>query len=152
MEGGKVSIHRCRQCLWAQPWTSYLVTAQIDTEKAVCLVTLRVQLNFILVQGKKDGCARGLGGSMHMYKREHNFFGGIGIVGEQCPLGAGLAFAHKYRNDGHVAMALYGDGAANQGQLYEVGTHGRHTWFCRHHDAAQSAYDVQVPSAFSAML
>ena len=73
-----------------------------------------------LVQGKKDGCARGLGGSMHMYKREHNFFGGIGIVGEQCPLGAGLAFAHKYRNDGHVAMTLYGDGAANQGQLYEV--------------------------------
>lgn len=55
-----------------------------------------------------------------MYKREHNFFGGIGIVGEQCPLGAGLAFAHKYRNDGHVAMTLYGDGAANQGQLYEV--------------------------------
>lgn len=73
-----------------------------------------------LLQGKKDGCARGLGGSMHMYKREHNFFGGIGIVGEQCPLGAGLAFAHKYRNDGHVAMTLYGDGAANQGQLYEV--------------------------------
>ncbi len=66
-----------------------------------------------------------------MYKREHNFFGGIGIVGEQCPLGAGLAFAHKYRNDGHVAMTLYGDGAANQGQLYEVST--QLTIFSRFH-------------------
>ncbi|CAL8465323.1 g4858 [Coccomyxa elongata] len=70
--------------------------------------------------GKQTGAARGLGGSMHLYKREHNFFGGEGIVGTHVPLGAGLGFAHKYRNDGHVAFALYGDGAANQGQAAEA--------------------------------
>ncbi|KAK9825166.1 hypothetical protein WJX81_000917 [Elliptochloris bilobata] len=75
---------------------------------------------FAELLGKKEGAAKGLGGSMHLYKREHNFFGGIGIVGEQVPLGAGLGFKHKYKNDGHVAVAIYGDGCQNQGQLFEA--------------------------------
>jgi len=68
--------------------------------------------------GKKSGCVRGKGGSMHMYTK--NFYGGNGIVGAQVPLGAGIAFAHKYKEDGGVNFSLYGDGAANQGQVSEA--------------------------------
>jgi pyruvate dehydrogenase E1 component alpha subunit len=56
--------------------------------------------------GRVEGATKGMGGSMHMYKKEHNFYGGCGIVGAQVPLGAGLGFAHKYRNDGSVAYTL----------------------------------------------
>ena len=69
--------------------------------------------------GRKGGYSRGKGGSMHMFSREKGFYGGHGIVGGQVPLGTGLAFAHKYRNDGKVTMCYLGDGAINQGQVYE---------------------------------
>ena len=70
--------------------------------------------------GRKGGYSRGKGGSMHMFSREKGFYGGHGIVGATAPLGAGLAFAHKYRGDGGITTAYYGDGAANQGQIYEA--------------------------------
>jgi pyruvate dehydrogenase E1 component alpha subunit len=70
--------------------------------------------------GREAGISKGKGGSMHMFSIEHKFYGGHGIVGAQVPLGSGLAFAHKYRGDGGVCLAYFGDGAANQGQVYEA--------------------------------
>lgn len=70
--------------------------------------------------GRRAGISKGKGGSMHMFSTEHKFYGGHGIVGAQVPLGAGLAFAHKYNEDGGLTLAYFGDGAANQGQVYET--------------------------------
>jgi len=69
--------------------------------------------------GRSGGYSKGKGGSMHMFSREKNFFGGHGIVGAQIPIGTGLAFAHKYKEDKGVCIASMGDGASNQGQVYE---------------------------------
>ncbi|MCW1403309.1 pyruvate dehydrogenase (acetyl-transferring) E1 component subunit alpha [Novosphingobium sp. MW5] len=69
--------------------------------------------------GRAAGISKGKGGSMHMFSTEHRFYGGHGIVGAQVPLGAGLAFASQYRGDGGVCLSYFGDGAANQGQVYE---------------------------------
>ncbi|OZA93399.1 MAG: pyruvate dehydrogenase (acetyl-transferring) E1 component subunit alpha [Erythrobacter sp. 34-65-8] len=70
--------------------------------------------------GRQAGISKGKGGSMHMFSTEHKFYGGHGIVGAQVSLGGGLALAHQYRGDGGLCLAYFGDGAANQGQVYET--------------------------------
>jgi pyruvate dehydrogenase E1 component alpha subunit len=70
--------------------------------------------------GRRGGYSRGKGGSMHMFSVEKGFYGGHGIVGASAPLGAGLAFANKYRGNRSVCLTYFGDGAANQGQVYEA--------------------------------
>jgi len=70
--------------------------------------------------GRQAGISKGKGGSMHMFSVAHRFYGGHGIVGAQVSLGAGLAFKHKYAGDGGLCLAYFGDGAANQGQVYEA--------------------------------
>ena len=71
------------------------------------------------LMGRQSGCSEGKGGSMHIFDLERNFYGGHGIVGSQVSLGTGMAFAHKYRNNQGVTFAYMGDGAVNQGQVYE---------------------------------
>ncbi|MFA8385267.1 MAG: pyruvate dehydrogenase (acetyl-transferring) E1 component subunit alpha [Pelagibaca sp.] len=70
--------------------------------------------------GREGGYSKGKGGSMHMFSKEKHFYGGHGIVGAQVPLGAGLAFADKYKGNDRVTFTYFGDGAANQGQVYET--------------------------------
>ncbi|OJV16356.1 MAG: pyruvate dehydrogenase (acetyl-transferring) E1 component subunit alpha [Alphaproteobacteria bacterium 33-17] len=70
--------------------------------------------------GRIDGCSKGKGGSMHMFDIPKQFFGGHGIVGAQVPIGAGLAFANAYRDNGNISVSYFGDGAAHQGQVYEA--------------------------------
>jgi pyruvate dehydrogenase E1 component alpha subunit len=70
--------------------------------------------------GRASGYSKGKGGSMHMFSREKHFYGGHGIVGAQVPIGTGLAFAHKYKGSDNVSLTYFGDGSANQGQVYEA--------------------------------
>ena len=70
--------------------------------------------------GRSTGYSKGKGGSMHMFSKSEGFYGGHGIVGAQVPIGAGIAFANKYKNNGNVCFTYFGEGAANQGQVYET--------------------------------
>jgi pyruvate dehydrogenase E1 component alpha subunit len=70
--------------------------------------------------GRTGGYSKGKGGSMHMFSEEKGFYGGHGIVGAQVPIGAGIAFAHRYRDNGKISVTYMGDGAVNQGQVYET--------------------------------
>src|SRR6187455_3395748 len=70
--------------------------------------------------GRRGGYSKGKGGSMHMFSREKNFYGGHGIVGAQVPIGTGLAFAHRYNGEKNVSLTYFGDGSANQGQVSEA--------------------------------
>lgn len=70
--------------------------------------------------GRKDGISKGKGGSMHMFSKKNNFYGGHGIVGAQVPIGVGLGFAHKYRNEKKISRVYVGDGAMNNGQVFEA--------------------------------
>src|SRR5262245_64211183 len=69
--------------------------------------------------GRRGGYSKGKGGSMHMFSKEKSFYGGHGIVGANVPLGVGIAFANRYQDNGAVCQTYFGDGAANQGQVYE---------------------------------
>jgi pyruvate dehydrogenase E1 component alpha subunit len=105
-----------------------IVAAQNDTDTVITgyrdhghMLAMGISAREIMAEltGRATGCSKGKGGSMHMFSREKRFYGGHGIVGAQVSLGTGLAFAHRYREDNGVSLAYFGDGAANQGQVYE---------------------------------
>lgn len=96
-----------------------IITAYRDHAHALAC---GISANEIMAElfGKATGCSKGKGGSMHIFSKEHNFFGGHGIVGGQIPLGAGIAFAEQYKGTKNICVCFFGDGASRQGALYET--------------------------------
>lgn len=96
-----------------------LITAYRDHGHALAL-GMSANEGMAEMFGKVGGCSKGKGGSMHFFDKENRMFGGHGIVGAHVPVGVGIAFAHKYKEDGGAAIAFYGDGAAGQGAIHEA--------------------------------
>lgn len=99
--------------------TDRVITAYRDHAHPIAMGT-DPRLVMAELFGKRTGTSKGKGGSMHMFDKERNLFGGHGIVGGQIGLGAGIAFADKYRKEDHVTLCFFGDGAARQGMLHET--------------------------------
>ena len=101
------------------PKKDKMITAYRDHVQPIAM---GVSPNIIMAElfGKSTGCSGGKGGSMHMFSKEHNFFGGHGIVGGQVPLGAGIAFADKYNENDAITLCYMGDGAVRQGAVHEA--------------------------------
>ncbi|MFT7101075.1 MAG: pyruvate dehydrogenase E1 component alpha subunit [Bacteroidia bacterium] len=106
-----------------------MVSAKKDGDKTITAyrdhghaLAMGIPANAVMAElfGRVDGCSKGKGGSMHMFSKEHNFFGGHGIVGGQIPLGAGIALADQYKGNDHVTYCYMGDGAVRQGALHET--------------------------------
>lgn len=96
-----------------------VITAYRDHGHALAM---GISANAVMAElyGKATGCSGGKGGSMHMFSKEHNFFGGHGIVGAQIPMGAGLALAEQYQGTKNISLTFFGDGAVRQGALHEA--------------------------------
>ena len=115
--GQEAILAGCREAI--DPSKDKMITAY---RNHVQPIAMGVEPKYIMAElmGKITGCSKGNGGSMHMFSKEHNFFGGHGIVGGQIPLGAGLAFADKYNGSDAVTLCFMGDGAVRQGSLHET--------------------------------
>ncbi len=99
--------------------TDLIVTAYRQHGIALCR-GVESKLCMAELFGKETGVNKGKGGSMHFFSKEHNYYGGNGIVGAQIPIGTGIAFAEKYRSSENICLTMFGDGAARQGALHEA--------------------------------
>jgi pyruvate dehydrogenase E1 component alpha subunit len=119
----------CHLYIGQEALVAGMITATTKEDKVITAyrdhghaLALGVTANEVMAElyGKATGCSGGKGGSMHMFSKEHNFFGGHGIVGAQIPMGAGLAFSEQYLGTKNISICFFGDGAVRQGALHEA--------------------------------